>query len=100
MSDAYQFMADFTLPDEPTEEFFDLLPYQDTVVQKYISEGKLINYALSLENAKLWAIFNASSEMEVLEMITRFPLARFMQVEISLLNVCNFSEMAPGFSLN
>jgi len=34
------------------------------VIDRYLSEGRLINYALSLENAKVWAVFNANSEME------------------------------------
>lgn len=34
------FMVDFTLPEELTDEFFDLLPYQDSVVNKYLSNGK------------------------------------------------------------
>lgn len=101
MHQEYQFMADFTLPDELTDEFFDLLSYQDCVVNKYLSQGKLINYALSLDNAKIWAIFSANSEVEVREMIADFPLTRFMEVEISLLTAYNtLSVAAPNFSLN
>lgn len=94
-------MADFTLPEEPTDEFFELLPYQETVVNKYLAQGKLINYALSLDNAKLWAVFSANSELEVLEMLSEFPLFRFMKVEVSLLtSYSTLSVTAPNFSLN
>jgi len=95
------FMVDFTLPEQLTNDFFDLLPHQDYVVHKYLSNGKLVNYALSLENAKLWAVFSANSELEVREILAEFPLTHFMRVEISLLTTFN----TPGadmvqFSLN
>lgn len=101
MHQEYQFMADFTLPEEPTDEFFELLPYQENIVNKFLSQGKLINYALSLDNAKLWAVFSANSELEVLEMLSEFPLSRFMKVEVSLLtSYTTLSVAAPNFSLN
>lgn len=96
----YQFMVDFTLPTELPSEFADLLPYQRAVVDRYLAEGALVNYALSLENAKLWAIFNANSEMEVLEMLSEFPLTRFMRVQVSMLTSFNTAEDIPAFSLN
>lgn len=101
MHQEYQFMADFTLPEELTDEFFDLLTYQDCVVNKFLSQGKIINYALSLDNAKLWAIFSANSEIEVRAMIDQLPLTRFMDVEISLLTAYNtLTVAAANFSLN
>lgn len=101
MNTEYQFMVDFTLPPELSDEFIDLIPYQRNVVNKYFSEGKLVNYALSLENAKLWAVFNAESEMEVMEMIIDFPLTKFMQVEICMLSIYNApTPAAMNFSLN
>lgn len=96
-----RFMVDFTLPNDLTEEFFDLVPYQRAVVNRYFGEGKLLNYALSVENQKLWAIFNAESEMEVMEMLVDFPLTKFMAVEISMLALCEMpTGVTPDFSLN
>mgnify|MGYP006267162653 CR=1 FL=1 len=100
ISPTYQFMADFTLPTQLPEEFVELLPFQRAVVDRYLSEGALINYALSLENAKLWAVFNANSEMEVLEMLADFPLTPFMEVEVNQLTSFNTAEDTPSFSLN
>lgn len=101
MNTEHQFMVDFTLPRELSEEFLDLIPYQRNIVNKYFSEGKLVNYALSLENAKLWAIFNADSELEVMEMIVDFPLTKFMHVEICMLSMYNApTPAAANFSLN
>ena len=94
-------MVNFVIPAELPEDFFELMPYQEMVVDRYLEEGKLINYALSLDRGQLWAIFNANSELEVLEMIIDFPLTEFMEVEISLLSQYQTNEYpSPAFSMN
>ncbi|MEM6967601.1 MAG: muconolactone Delta-isomerase family protein [Bacteroidota bacterium] len=97
----YQFMVDFKLPSALSNEFMDLVPYQRIAVNRLFDEGKLVNYSLSLENARLWAIFTANSEMEVMEMLTDLPLTPYMKVEISLLTFYNdATSQVPKFSLN
>ena len=93
-------MVDFTMVGSVTEEFLDLIPYQRVVVNKLFQQGKLVNYALSAEKAKLWAIFNADSENEVRKMVNSFPLSKFMDVEISLLSQLDGQKMEHVFSLN
>ncbi|MFK8102756.1 MAG: muconolactone Delta-isomerase family protein [Saprospiraceae bacterium] len=101
MNPEYQYMADFTLPDDISEEFMALIPFQRAVVDRFLEEGKLMNYALSMEEAKLWVIFKANSELDVLNMIADFPLAKFMEVKISILNIYNATNPnMPNFSLN
>jgi len=78
----------------------DLMPYQRAVIERYLSEGSLVNYAMAMDNAKLWAIFNANSEMEVRHMLADFPLTKFMQLEVNLLTTFNTVEAEPSFSLN
>jgi len=95
-----QFMVDCTLPTNIPEELIQLLPIQQEVLGKYMTEGKLIHYALSLENSKLWAIVNANSEIEVFEMMLHFPLAKFIQFEVSLLNAYDYQQAPAIFSLN
>ena len=97
----YQFMADFSLPSEMSQEFMDLVPYQRMVVNKLFEEGKLLNYSLSLENSRLWAIFTAKSEMDVMDIIADLPLTPFMKVEISMLTFYNDNQtVVPKFSMN
>ena len=100
MDSLHQFMVDFTLPEILPNDFFDIIPNQTAAVQKYLSLGKLVNYAFSIENAKIWAIFKADSEMEVMEMLIDFPLTPFTQVQISLLDGFHVPSVAPAFSLN
>lgn len=96
-----QYMVDFTLPSELSEEFVSSIPRQRSAVNKLLGEGKILNYALSLENSKLWVVFSASSESELMEMMEDLPLTRYMKVSISELTFYNASNpYAPVFSVN
>lgn len=100
MSASFQYMVDFTLKGALTEEFMDLIPYQRVVINKLFQQGKLVNYALSAEKVRLWAVFNADSENEVRKMISSFPLGKFFDAEISLLSQMDGQKMELVFSLN
>ena len=95
-----QFMVDFTLPEYISEEFEGLIPFQKQKVDSYIQEGILNSYMLSLEGQKLWAVFTANSEYDVLQFIAELPLTQFMTTKISMLNMNNGAYEIPGFSLN
>ena len=101
MTNEYQYMVDFTLPEVLTEEFMSLIPYQRARVNQLFTEGKLVNYALSLESSRLWAVFTANSEMDVMEIIAEMPLTKFMKVRINMLTFYNTAqENVPAFSMN
>ncbi len=101
MQRTYQFMVVFRLPEELSDEFLDLLPEQRARVTELFEEGVLLSYALSLEHSRLWAVFQATSEMAVLEYIATLPLSSYMQVRVSILTFYNtHSEAVPNFSLN
>ncbi|HHH50371.1 MAG TPA: hypothetical protein ENK52_05270 [Saprospiraceae bacterium] len=101
MNTEYQFMVDFTLPEILSDEFMELIPYQRAAINKLFVDGKLVNYALSLEASKLWAVFNANSEMEVMDLIADLPLTEFMKVQISILTFFNTLEpQVFNFSMN
>lgn len=97
----YNYMVDFKLPNILSEEFMDLVPYQRIAVNKLFEEGKILSYALSLENSRLWGIFTANSELQVMDILSDLPLTPFMKVEISLLTFFNDAKtQVPKFSLN
>lgn len=97
----YQFMVDFTLPNKLTEDFMEKIPFQRAKVNSLFREGKILNYALSLDTAKMWAVFNANTQNEVEEMIATLPLTEFMACTISMLTFYNSkNEEMPVFSLN
>ena len=96
-----QYMVDFTLPTELPEDFVNSIPRQRAAVNRLLGEGKILNYALSLENSKLWVVFSASSEAELMEMVQRLPLTRYMKVLVSELTFYNASNpYSPAFSVN
>jgi len=101
MQQEYQFMVDFSLPKMLSEDFLRQIPHQRAKVNKLFRDGKLVNYALSLDNSKIWATINADSELDVLQLISQLPLTRFMQYKISLLTYyAGVNAEAPVFSVN
>ncbi|MBK8192410.1 MAG: hypothetical protein IPK76_04160 [Lewinellaceae bacterium] len=100
-SSLIQFMVDFTMPKELTEEFVSRIPHQRAAVNRLLNEGKILNYALSLENSKLWAVFSVHSESELMQLIQTLPLTRYMNVSIHELTFFNAANpFAPAFSVN
>lgn len=94
-------MVDFTLPAELPEEFVNKIPQQRNLVNRLLTEGKILNYALSLENSKLWVVFAAQSEAELMEMVHRLPLTRYMKVRVNELTFYNsVNAYVPAFSVN
>jgi muconolactone delta-isomerase len=77
-----QFMIDIVLPRIVTQEFISLIPNQRAEVNRLIEEGKIIAYTLTLTRSKLWAIVVADDEEEVLEILSFFPLLKFMRFDI------------------
>lgn len=95
------FMVDFTLPQDLTEEFVSKIPGQRAIVNTMLNEGKILNYALSLENSKLWVVFSVEDESELMELISELPLSSYMKVRISPLTFFNTAHpFAPTFSVN
>jgi muconolactone delta-isomerase len=89
-----QFMVDFSLPRAFSDEFTNLIPAQRAIVNAYFMEGKLLSYALSLENARIWAVFNAESAAEVRRLLRAMPLDSMMTSEISELTFFNIIQPA------
>lgn len=100
-TDLTQYMVVFTLPQPLSEEFISLIPQQRQAVNRLLHEGKILNYALSLETSTLWAVFSAHSEVELMELISSLPLTDHMKVHISELTFFHSANaFAPTFSVN
>lgn len=96
------YMVDFNLPLKLSENFLDLIPIQRKHVNKLFLQGKLVNYSFSLENSRMWAVFNARGKREVYEMIEEMPLTEYMlDYEISELSFYHaYLPNAIQFSMN
>lgn len=97
-----QYMVDFTLPTRLSDKFNSLVPNQRALINRYFSDGKLLSYAVSLERARVWAVFTARDENEVRDMVDALPLTRFMpDYDIHVLTFYNLlSTQMPNFSVN
>jgi len=101
MQTDYQYMVDFSLPESFTEEFMEKIPHQRAKINRLFREGKIVNYALSIDNLKMWAVVNANSEEEVQELMGTLPLTKYMDSKVSMLTFYNgVEEEIPAFSLN
>ena len=100
-NEVYHYMVDFTMPAVLTERFTSRIPDQRALVNKYFTDGKLVSYSVSLEKLKVWAVFIAESEEEILDLIRAMPLTRYMRHEISVLTFYNIlTSRVPNFSMN
>ena len=95
-------MGVFTLPPQPFNVVLtSLIQEQRRVVNELLQEGKILNYALSLENSKLWVVFSVHSDTELLELITLLPLTDFMLVHINELTFFQSANpFVSSFSVN
>ena len=95
------FFVDVTLVDSFRPQFYALIPEQRRVVNEMMNEGILVSYSLSLERTKLWVVMEVKSEQEVLDVLAKFPLIKFMKPEIHELAFHdNVHSGFPHLSLN
>lgn len=97
-----QFMVEFVLPEEMTEEFVAKIPRQRLKINQLMETGKITSYSLASDRTKLWCVIKAKNEIDVLEIISQFPLIDFMEPTISELMFNNTATAVklPMFSLN
>ena len=96
-----QYMVDFTMPRNLPNAFADLIPEQRDRVNQFFMAGKLLSYTLALESGKLWAVFRAETESDLLEMIGELPLSEHMRLRYHELTFYNAAHtFIPSFSVN
>lgn len=99
-SELIQYMVEFKVPYPITEEIISLIPEQREVVEKLFTGGKLVIYSLAEDRSKLWAIFVASTESELLKLIDRLPLSSIMEFNYHQLMFHQSVQLLPALSLN
>ena len=76
------YMICIQLPKELTDEFFVLIPKQKARIDVLMDEGKILQYALAIDRLTLWVTIIANSKTKALEIISTFPLIKYMKPEI------------------
>ena len=93
-------MVEFKVPNPITQEIISLIPEQREVVEKLFTAGKLTIYTLADDRSTLWAIFVASSESELLQLIDRLPISSYMDFNYHQLMFYQSAQLLPAMSLN
>ncbi|MCC5613422.1 muconolactone Delta-isomerase family protein [Nostoc sp. CHAB 5834] len=94
-------MVEFDLPANMDEGFANRIPAQRLKVEELMEKGFLLSYSLSVDRHKLWCIFKADSETEVMQSVSEFPLIKYMTPIITELMFHNMvAARIPLFSLN
>lgn len=96
-----EYMVEMNLPVPFDNDFISLVPKQREVINKFMSEGVITGYAVSLEDAKLWTTILAESKDGVIDTLMEFPVINFVDYKISKLAFhFNLSLISPQFSQN
>jgi hypothetical protein len=95
-----QYMIDIDLPEQPDEEFFNMIPLQRDHIDTLLSDGIIASYSLSLDRAKLWVVLMAQDIDEVRQVLNDFPMVRYFVYSVHELAFHNRSQVVPTFSLN
>lgn len=93
-------MVVFDVPLPVTEEIISLIPDQRAAVNRLFTNGKMILYTLSNDRSKLWAVFLAESESELLTLIDKLPISSYMDFSYHDLMFFQSSQLLPAMSLN
>jgi muconolactone delta-isomerase len=95
-----QYMVQFDLPNPFPVDFMERIPEQRNIINFLLAEGKIKSYSLSIDRARLWSVFVAESDVEVMEIIAQWPLAEWLVPDVEELMFHNSSDMVLQFSLN
>lgn len=80
MKNAY--LAHITLPEEFTLELYKLIPKQRALINELRKRRIILSYSLDMERSNVWAFIAASSEHEVMDILSTFPIIKFVKVSI------------------
>ncbi len=97
----YEFMVDINLPLEIDEALESLIPEQRKEVEKQMQLGLILNYTLAEDRSKLWIVYYAETEEDVVEHLLKLPIFNHIEFEIFPLAFHDGVNVnIPQFSLN
>lgn len=95
-----QYIVEFTIFDPFTDEVENLIPQQRKTIFKLFQEGVLYSFTLSLDRTKIWAVFAADSESELVRLLSELPMHNLMDYNYTELMFHNTATFLPSVSLN
>lgn len=94
------YMVEFSVPSPFPQHLYEIIPHQRVSVNELFTAGKLISYTLSMDMTRLWAVFLASTESELITLVDRLPLSQYMDYNYSELRFHQSLKLLPAMSLN
>lgn len=95
------FFVHITLPDVFTSEFYDLIPQQRMLVNELLEKRVVLNYSLDMARKNVWIFIAARNETEVMDVLSTFPILKFVRVSIHELAFYDSAPVAlPDLILN
>ena len=95
-----KYMVEFEVPFPFPDNLESLIPDQRMVVHELFMGEKLLTYSLSMDRTRLWAIFLAQSESELIHSIDTLPMTKYMSYNYSELMFHETVQYIPSMSLN
>lgn len=96
----YHYMVEFTVPVPFPADLYHKIPDQQEIVQNLFTDGKLVAYTLAADLTRLWAVFISSSESELITLIDKLPLSKFMEYNYHELRFHQSLKLLPTLSMN
>ncbi len=93
-------MVEFQVPQPFPAELEEMVNDQRIVVHDLFVEGKLLSYTLAHNRSKIWGIFFADSESELISLLDRLPMTPYMQFDYTELMFHETVQFIPAMSLN
>lgn len=93
-------MVEFVIPEPFPKMLYDLIPDQREKVESFFQSGKLITYTLSMDRSKLWALFIADNESELIHYIEALPLTPYFDYDYKEIMFHDTIQFLPSMSLN
>lgn len=95
------FMVEIDLPEIITDEFINTIPFQRDHINQLMTKKIVASYSLDIHRSKVWVTVIGNSEQFTHDVISRFPLARFMSWTIFELAFYNSVALTfPDISVN
>jgi hypothetical protein len=100
MHNVKKYMVEFQLPYPFPVEMEELIPEQRIAVHDLFMDEKLLSYTLALDRSKLWAIFLAEEESELITLIDKLPMSAYLHYDYSEIMIHETIQFIPSMSQN
>lgn len=95
-----QYMVYFDVPTPTPEYILDLIPDQHAALNNLFAEGIVLSYSVAADRTKVFALFTADHEEELIQHIERLPMSPYMDYDFKELMMHNVVYHIPAMSLN